>query len=266
MKLDRSGQETPRPLRLDAPPRMPAAARMNTQHGPVGSLTSRRLERVLAGFPQDRISDSVGQSLIRFVLDLDAVGRYDPNGRGPLVDEHSYVLLLGELAGPEWAKTILPILHDLPGAAFRLRNETTPSPVEVPWFALAENVTILDPETQLSFTAIVRTTAFADNDMPGAVRELFPGLELDLLRNDGLPTRLQAAEENGELGYLLVRCVRHLGWWGAIVGALTAASAHLAWSVGIDSEAWPLLMFILGTAVGDWTMTIAAEALFAPVD
>jgi hypothetical protein len=202
-------------------------------------------------------------ALTRLRNELDAVGRLTSDDR-PLIDEYTLMTMLAGLAGSRTADQLVAALRALPDPELRSADDPVVTvAAELSWFDLATCVTIFDPEPGL------RTTVDATGSTASvmrAVRDDFPGLELELLDPQGLPVRIHQAEVEGELGYLLGRCARHLGWWGALVGSILAAGTAIVRDADADETGWPLTMLLLCTAVGDWTLTIAAECMFAPVD
>jgi hypothetical protein len=197
---------------------------------------------------------------------MDALGRINAGTDAPLVDERTLRVLLRDLAGDRLAAEAMRVLHELPSVAFRPDAAYGAIPRELAWFELARRVVIFDPEPDATFADLALAPNSAPQDAVLAVNRRFPGLEPDLLDPAGLPTRLHDAVRDGELTALYTAAARQLGWWAALVGALlTGAAAHEHVSSSPDSAVyWPLVMHLMASGVGDWTLTVVASCLLAP--
>jgi hypothetical protein len=232
-----------------------------------------RLGRVLDGLPVQSLSERAARGLTRLALDMDALGRIDADGT-PTVDDHILTALLRDLADDRLARKLTTVLRGLPDPALRPAHIHGEIPMEAPWCALANRVVVLDAEPGRTFGDLHLEPGALSGEAMRAVREAFPGLELELLDPLRLPARLHAASRDGELPALCAQVDRQLGWWAALVGVLLAALAALAISEppggtgAPDSPAifWPLAMYLIATGVGAWTLTVVAGCLLAPAD
>jgi hypothetical protein len=238
----------------------------------VDTLTRpKRLAEVFEGFPRELVSGQAFDGLTRFGTELDVLGRIDCDGE-PFVDEETLRATLRLFVDPAVASRLVDNLGALPASALRT-GFRHPVPAEMPWFGLAERVTIFDESPGTTF-ADLRISKRADHDgVVYAVQAVFPSLEPELLEARGMPTRIEALLDNDEVFATLLRTlVRQLGWWAALVAVLLVPPAAVARAVSdpcpaaLRANAWPLAMHLLAAALGGWTLTVVGSCILAPLD
>ena len=226
-----------------------------------------RLEAVFRRAPRDGIPAPVLETLSRYVVDLDCLGRVDASGR-PLVDEHTLFALLARQLPQASAGDLLARLADLPGAALRERAERGPAPAEVGWYALAERVPIYDPSPTAALVEVLASPAgpAAAGEVAARVNVVFPSMEIELLA-PALAAKLMslatAADRSG-IDHLLRALTRQLGWWAALTAVILVPVAAAA-AIPDQEVVWPLAMFAVAAGIGGWTLTVVGGNALAPV-
>ena len=232
------------------------------------------LNSVFQGFPERLLPRRSFELLVRFCLDLDALGRLDPSTDDPLIDEQTLFAMLREFVGEDSAQRLVDKLKELPDSAFRLVSQVIPPPREVSWFELAKNIVIFDTTPTATFTELDLSVSPETQKIVMSVQKRFPSMEPELLEPETLPPRIKNLIENeDDLSVVLRTLIRQLGWWAALVAILLVPAATLTTSENFSTEdqtlsrnAWPLAMYFLASAVGGWTLTVVGSCILAPTD
>lgn len=242
--------------------------------GTLGASRFPLLKDVFDGFPQTLVPQRTFQMLVKYTLMLDTLGRIDAETGEPLVDEHTLQVLLADFVGDALAERLVALVVNLPACAFRPAHEVGRPVIEIPFFGLAKEVAIFDPTPTNTFRELIIPQKPQVFDIVVAVRTRFPSFEDELLKPDQIPPRLEALlKDDSSLDAVLRSIFRQLGWWAALTAvlliplmAMLRTNTEGKEDLELQVNAWPLSMYLLGTIIGGWTLTVAGSFILAPVD
>ncbi len=227
------------------------------------------MARVLDGLPDVIQEDDVRGRIAALVSSLDAIGRLDvADGNAPMIDRHSFRMLLSQSLPAAQAESLINSLDALPGAAFRKDGQLNPIPREIPWYELAEKVVIFDITPAATFGELAPLVSAplggeaVSRHVMEEVRTRFPSLESELLDPRILPQRIRELWEYDHWQSWIGLVARQLGWWAGITASLMAAQAVGGAGEGTEpaaSPSWPSAMFVLAAAIGGWTLTVVGD-------
>jgi hypothetical protein len=238
--------------------------------------TTTRIQDALAGFPTDVVTPRVRDRIVRFCVDLDAVGRLHGETGEPLIDAHTLRALLRPALGAELASDLVAMLEGLPQPCLRVATSDAAAPTEPGWYELAHHIVIYDTEPDTKFGDLDIAHRRSTEDVIAAVNYAFPSLEPELIDAVVVPPRIVELLRPGARAPFHTRLVeldRQLGWWAALVAVLLVPLAFTALeepesgqSAGAQANAWPLGIYGLCAAVGGWTLTVAESVILAPCE
>lgn len=241
---------------------------MTTTHEAVAPAS---LEDVFYGLPRGLLRRQDFEAMSRLALRMDVLGRLDADTGVPLVEPQTLRTILQDAVGGRAAVRLVDLLDRIPGSAF-VRHVHPPA-TEVSWFDLAARVAIYDPEPGAAFGELELTAASTLEEIVTSVQARFPSMEPELIVPTDFPRRLrELVEDERAAATVLHEVVRQLGWWAALATVLLVPAAQGGPPRPDEGPAeerlrehlWPLSIYLLCSAVGGWTLTVAGSWVLAP--